>query len=124
MKPCRGFTLIELLVVMVLIALLTTLAAPRYLARADDAREAALRHNLRSMREAIDQFYADRGAYPASLQALVDARYLRELPVDPMTQRRDSWVAQVGAAGEPTGLRDVHSGSRDRGRDGTEVRSW
>ena len=81
----RGFTLIELLVVLAIVALLLTLAVPRYLPRVDGAKETILADNLRNTREIIDQFYADTGRYPDSLDQLVEKKYLRNVPVDPVT---------------------------------------
>jgi len=89
----RGFTLIELIVVMAIVALLVSIAAPRYFNSLERARENTLRTSLQVMRHAIDQFAADRGRYPDSLQELVLARYLRGIPEDPVSGRRDGWVA-------------------------------
>jgi prepilin-type N-terminal cleavage/methylation domain-containing protein len=83
----RGFTLIELMVVMAVIALLVTIVAPRYLTQTDRAREAVLRHNLKEARDAIDKFYTDYGHYPQTLKELVDARYLKMLPIAKVPQR-------------------------------------
>src|SRR5260221_4767379 len=88
-----GFTIIELLVVMTVIALLLTIAAPRYLRHIDRAKEVALREDLHAMRDAIDKYYADRGSYPSALTDLVEQKYLREIPSDPVTDRTDSWIA-------------------------------
>ncbi|MDM4767016.1 prepilin-type N-terminal cleavage/methylation domain-containing protein [Pelomonas sp. SE-A7] len=87
----RGFTLIELIVVMAIVALLAGLVAPRYFASLERSREVALKTSLATMRDAIDQYAADRGQYPDSLQALVDARYLRGVPEDPVSGKRD-WL--------------------------------
>ncbi|MBL0943573.1 MAG: prepilin-type N-terminal cleavage/methylation domain-containing protein [Hydrogenophaga sp.] len=88
----RGFTLIELLVVMAIVATLLTLVTPRYFAQVERAREVALRETLGVTRAAIDRFHGDHDRYPASLEELVDKRYLRSLPLDPVTERSDSWV--------------------------------
>lgn len=122
MQP-RGFTIIELLVVLTVLALLLTIAAPRYLQHVDTAREATLRENLHALRDAIDKFYADRGAYPATLHDLVEHKYLRAVPVDPVTQRADSWVA-VAPRGAERGVFDVKSGARGAARDGTLYAAW
>jgi general secretion pathway protein G len=84
-----GFTLIEMVVVMSLIALLLTLAVPRYFHALDNGRVAVQRQNLATMRDAIDKFYGDQGRYPDALDELVSKRYLREVPVDPMTEKPD-----------------------------------
>jgi len=123
----RGFTLIELIVVMAIVALLVSIAAPRYFLSVGNARDQSLRTSLRVMRDAIDQFHADKGRYPQSLQDLTDNRYLRDIPEDPITGRRDSWV--VGDAG-PTaganqaGMLDVHSGATELDRNGQPYSEW
>ena len=86
----RGFTLIELLVVMAIIATLMTLVTPQYFRQHTKAQETVLRHNLSTLRQALDQYREDHGANPDSLQALVDRRYLREIPMDPLTGKRDT----------------------------------
>lgn len=141
----RGFTLIELIVVMAIVALLVSIAAPRYLRSVDQARENSLRSSLAVMRQAIDQFAADRGRYPDSLQELVDQHYLRQVPEDPLTGRRESWVALApptddallasaapGAAaaagpqppGATAGVWDVRSGAAGRARSGELYADW
>jgi prepilin-type N-terminal cleavage/methylation domain-containing protein len=122
----QGFTLIELIVVMAIVALLTSLAAPRYFVSLERAREASLRSSLRTMREAIDQFAADRGRYPESVVELVRARYLRELPEDPITSRRDSWVPLAAPPDSALSgqAADVRSGAAGRGRDGSLYADW
>jgi general secretion pathway protein G len=95
----RGFTLIEMLVVMTLIALLLTLALPRYFHVVDRGRDMVLRQNIATIRDAIDKFYGDLGRYPDSLDELVARRYLREVPLDPMTTSAD-WV--IVAPQDPT----------------------
>lgn len=92
-RPCApGFTLIELLVVLSIVALLLTLALPRYFQQIDNAKETVLIENLRVTREVIDKFYKDTGRYPERLDQLVERRYLKALPYDPITERFDSWV--------------------------------
>jgi general secretion pathway protein G len=88
----RGFTLIELLVVLSIIALLLTLAVPRYIHSVDVAKEAVLSENLHIVRETIDKFYGDKGRYPESLEELVSERYLRSLPRDPITDSTSTWT--------------------------------
>lgn len=119
----RGFTLIELMVVMAIIATLLTIAAPRYFEHLDRAREASLRETLAVTREAIDKFHADHDRYPATLQELVDRRYLRQLPLDPITDSRETWVLQApptGSADEPGNggsVWNLHSGASVEGKD-------
>ena len=119
-----GFTLIELLVVMAVIGLLLSLAAPRYFGSVDLAREAALRQDLAVMRDAIDKHFADTGRYPASLQELATRRYLRRVPVDPITESADSWVVVPPADTALGAVYDVSSGASGTARDGSAYASW
>lgn len=120
----RGFTLIELLVVMSIVAVLLTLAVPRYFSGVDHSREVALRHNLNALRDAIDKHHADTGVYPDSLAALVEKRYLKAIPVDPVTESAQTW--QIVAPQPPLkgNVYDVHSGAAGTSRDGSEYRRW
>ena len=119
MRRHRGFTLIELMVVLAAIALLLGIAAPRYIEHLDRAREAVLRQNLATMRDAIDKFYGDRGRYPADLKQLVTEKYLREVPVDPMLERADAWRIVAPTGGAAGNVFDVHSAAPGAARDGT-----
>jgi general secretion pathway protein G len=119
-----AFTLIELLVVMAILALLLAIAAPRYFDSVDRAKEAALRTNLRLLREAIDKYQADTRKLPDSLAQLADARYLRAIPVDPVTDSDTTWVAVPHPDGKTAGVYDVRSGSAKLARDGTAYASW
>lgn len=118
----RGFTLIELLVVLSIIATLLTLAAPRYFQHVERAKEAVLRENLATTRHALDQYHADKGVWPESLQTLVDERYLRALPIDPLTESSDTWLLETpteGASAEAAdGVYNLHSGAEGVGSDG------
>ncbi len=116
----RGFTLIEMLVVLSVIALLLSLVAPAYVSHIDRAQELTLKQNLKTVRSTIDQFRADRGRDPVDLAELVNDHYLRELPVDPVTDRNDTWVPVVldGA------MHDLHSGAPGKGRDGSPYANW
>lgn len=122
----RGFTLIELIVVMAIVALLASIAAPRYFNSLQKSRETALLASLTTMRDAIDQYAADKGRYPESLQALAEARYLREVPEDPLTASRESWVELP----PPTDMQaegrvwDVRSGAAGRSADGRLYADW
>jgi len=121
----KGFTLIELLVVMAIVSALLTIVTPRYMRQADRAKEAALRENLGAMRIALDQFYGDRGSYPERLADLVTLRYLRAMPLDPVTDRRDSWVLELrDEEGGRKVIHDVHSGASGSATDGTLFKSW
>ncbi len=121
-RPARGFTLIELLVVLAVMALLVSLVAPRYLDRVDGAREAVLRHNLQGLRTAIDQFYRDKARYPTSLDELAAQRYVRAVPVDPLTGSARTWVAVPPTGG--AGVFDIKSGATGRAGDGSDYAYW
>jgi general secretion pathway protein G len=121
MSRHAGFTLIELMVVMAALGLLLALAAPRYTEHVDTAREIVLRQNLQAAREAIDRFHADKGRYPRDLQEIVTARYLRQLPMDPVIERDDRWILVPppgGAAG--SAVFDLRSGAPGRARNGQD----
>jgi general secretion pathway protein G len=129
MKPkcptlALGFTLIELLVVMAILATLLSIAAPRYFESLDRAKEATLRTDLRLLREAIDHFRADTGQFPDSLQALVTRRYLRSVPIDPMSDNAEGWVAVAHPDGTTSGVYDVRSGAAGTARDGSIFAQW
>lgn len=119
-----GFTLIELMVVLAIVALLVMLAAPRYMGSVDRARESALKENLFQMRAAIDKFYADRSRYPTDLRELVEQRYLRSIPPDPLTDRSDTWVAVTVKEQAGGGISNVRSGASGRALDGSQYASW
>jgi general secretion pathway protein G len=104
----RGFTLIELMVVMVLIAILLTIAVPRYFGSVDNGKNAVQRQNMATIRDAIDKYYGDQGKYPGQLQDLVDKRYLRDVPIDPLTDKPD-WVTVPPADTSQSGVYDVQS---------------
>lgn len=119
-----GFTLIELLVVMAIIATLLTLAAPRYFGSVDKSKESVLRENLASLRDVVDKYYADNGKYPPSLEELVQRRYLRKIPIDPMTESDNTWVIVPPDDAQKGAVFDVRSGSQRAARDGTAYRDW
>ena len=124
-KP-RGFTLIELIVVMAIVALLASIAAPRYFNSLQKSKETALLASLNTMRDAIDQYAADKGRYPDSLQELAAARYIRDVPEDPLTTSRETWVELA----PPTDMQatgrvwDVRSGAAGRSADGRLYADW
>lgn len=121
MSRRTGFTLIELMVVLALVALLASIAAPRYFHSVDRAKEAVLRDSLRTMRDAIDQYYADHARYPESLETLAARRYLRAVPLDPVTGKSDTWVVRAPPADADVqdGVYDVGSGAQGAASDGT-----
>lgn len=106
----RGFTLIELLVVMAIIATLLTIATPRYFSHLERARESALHETLAVVRDAIDKFHGDTGRYPTELEELVSKRYLRKLPLDPVSESAETWVI-VPPPNELSGVWDLKSGA-------------
>ncbi|MBI2276141.1 MAG: type II secretion system protein [Dechloromonas sp.] len=124
MRRLRAFTLIELLVVLAIIATLLTIAVPRYFNSLDVSKETALRQSLAVMREAIDHHYGDLGKYPDNLQDLVTRRYLRSVPVDPLTGLSDSWVAVAPGEAGKGNLRDIKSGAPGNAKDGTPYATW
>ena len=113
-RRCRGFTLIEILVVLAVLALLTSIVAPTYLGRMDAAKELALKQNLKTIRDSIDHFAADRGRDPSDLQELVTAHYLREVPLDPVTDSTATWVPVM----QDGRMHDLHSGATGQASDG------
>lgn len=114
-----GFTLIELLVVLAIVAMLATLALPRYFQSIDTAKEATLAENLRTMRETIDKFYGDTGRYPSSLNELVEKKYLRMLPVDPLTESATTWIIVPPDDSAQGDVYNIQSGAPGHRRDGT-----
>jgi general secretion pathway protein G len=125
----NGWTLIELMIVITLVMILATLALTQYRGSILAAKEAALKSDLFLMRDAIDQYYADKGRYPESLQTLVSESYLRAIPKDPFTNSSDTWQT-VNAEPEPgmtsaaTGIYDVKSGSDGVATDGSRYGDW
>jgi len=120
----RGFTLIELLVVLGIIALLLTVALPRFFPSIDSAKETILADNLRNTRQVVDQYRSDTGRYPASLEQLVEARYLREIPLDPVTEARDTWILEAPHEGEQGGFANLRSGAPGNDRHGRPYVEW
>lgn len=123
----KGFTLLELMIVITIIVILAAIALPRFQAVVIHAREATLRDDLFQMRKAIDQYAADKGKLPQSLDDLASSNYLREVPVDPFTSEKD-WQQVTGE--DPAsieggqGLTDVHSASQESSADGTPYAQW
>jgi len=118
----RGFTLVELLLVLFIVALLASIVAPSVIGSMQKARESTLKEDLHVLRKALDDHYADHGKYPDELAELVEKRYVRRIPVDPITGRSDTWVLAREDSredeGEGGGIRDIHSGAEGQARDG------
>lgn len=124
MRRIRGFTLIELLVVLGIVALLLTLAVPRFFPSVDKTRETILAENLRTTRAVIDQFYADTGRYPESLEQLVEKKYLPRLPYDPVLESDAGWVIVPPEDAARGGVYDIHSAAEGKGRNGKPYAEW
>jgi general secretion pathway protein G len=121
-----GFTLIELLIVITIIGILITLAQPRYERAVTAAKEATLKEDLFIFRDVIDQYFADNGKYPPALNDLVEKRYIRRIPKDPITGSADTWtlVAFTDEQGQQNGVYDVKCGSEATALDGTRYSDW
>jgi general secretion pathway protein G len=119
-----GFTLIELLVVLAIIGTLLTIALPRYFSSIAKSKEAVLKENLFQMRDAISRYHADRGRYPESLESLATDKYLRKVPLDPITESAATWIVVPPEDPQRGGVYDVRSGAPGRGIDGTEYAQW
>ena len=132
MRGCgraAGFTLIELMIVMTLLVVLASIGLAIHTNSQTRAREAVLKEDLFRMRDALDQYYADKNMYPASLDALVSEKYLRAIPVDPFTNSADTWQTTMSELepGNPSaqpGVYDVKSGSDRTALDGSQYSSW
>jgi general secretion pathway protein G len=129
LRPAEGFTIIELLIVMTLIIILASVGMTQYKSSQTRAQEAVLKENLFRMRDAMDQFYADKNKWPADLAELVSEGYIREVPKDPMTNSKDTWQT-TQAQPDPNnpasggGVDNVHSGSDRTSLDGSPYAEW
>jgi general secretion pathway protein G len=124
-----GFTLIELLIVIALITILATMGIVQYRNSVQSSKEAVLRTDLFRMRDAIDQYYADKGKYPASLDTLVSDGYMRKIPEDPITKSADTWQTEPAEpdpgnpSGDP-GIYNIKSGATGTALDGSSYSDW
>ena len=136
-RRARGFTLLELIIVVAMIGILASIAMPALKDMPRRAAESVLKTNLRTIREVLDQHYGDKGHYPATLEELVEKRYLRAVPIDPITKSAETWElifeeadpdeppaeTDLPEGGEP-GIMDVRSGSAQLSLDGTAYNTW
>jgi len=128
-SSARGFTLIELLVVISMISILAAMGVAQYRNSVQRTKEATLKKALFEMRDLVDQYYADKGKYPSSLDALVTDGYMRRIPVDPITGTADTWQTEPAEpdpsnpSAEP-GVYNVKSGATGTGLDGTNYSDW
>lgn len=133
LKGRKGFTLLELMIVIAIIGILATIAQPMFKTAVKKSREAALKEDLFNIRNVLDQYYANNGKYPGSLNDLVDKGYMRSIPVDPITGSSDSWKLEYftddsggdsGSGNDSGGIYDIHSGSGDTGLNGKPYSEW
>jgi general secretion pathway protein G len=125
----EGFTLLELMIVMVVIGLLAAIAIPSYIRNVRAANEAVLKADLHAMRVAIDSYTVDKQKAPQSLDDLVQAGYLKTMPIDPITHRSDTWMpvqedTLMSLDQTESGIDDVHSGAQQTALDGTSYSTW
>ncbi len=124
----KGYTLLELMIVVSIVGILVSLAIPNFQQSALKAKETALKQNLFTMRAVLDQYYADRGDYPESLESLIEAQYLRSIPMDPFTKSTTTWTEiyeeQEEGDDSPAGIYDIKSGSDAVANDGTPYKDW
>lgn len=120
----KGFTLIELMIVMAVIGMLLAISVPRYFKNVDKAKESVLKQDLAQMRDAIDKYFEDNGRYPDTLDTLTNKKYLRKIPVDPITDKADTWVIIEPEKKELGGVFDVKSGASGHAIDGSVYDSW
>jgi general secretion pathway protein G len=119
-----GFTLVELLVVLSIIALLLTLALPRYFTSLERAKEATLKHDLNTVRDGLDKYFSDNGKYPSSIDDLVEHKYLNKYPLDPITDSTNTWVIIPPEPPYEGEVYDIQSGASGTAIDGSKYSEW
>lgn len=124
MEYKTGFTLIELLVTMTIIALLLSIVTPRYFQNVGKAEENILKQNLALMREILDKYHADTGKYPDTIEELVSRRYIRKIPIDPITQSSETWKFLPPPSSENGVIFDIKSGAMGNAKDGSAYVDW
>ncbi|MEQ1601798.1 MAG: prepilin-type N-terminal cleavage/methylation domain-containing protein [Methylophilaceae bacterium] len=122
-KKSYGFTFVELMIVMAMLALLLSIALPRYFAGLQRAKEAVLREDLATMRDAISHYREDKGSYPPTLNLLIEQKYLRAIPIDPITDKANSWML-TQPPDLSSNVYDVHSGAPGTATDGSRYSEW
>lgn len=120
----HGFTLIELLVVLAIISTLVTMAVPRYFSSLKKSKEAVLKENLWMMRDALDKYYGDIGKYPDRLEDLAAKKYLRAIPIDPMTEKATTWRVIPPPDPDKGGVYDIKSGAEGTSTAGGAYSDW
>ncbi|WP_373991163.1 type II secretion system protein [Duganella sp. BuS-21] len=120
----KGFTLIELLVVLGIVALMLTLAVPRYFPSIDKSKEVVLADNLRKVRQVLDQYYGDTGRYPDTLEQLVEKHYLRALPYDPIAESDVAWILVPPEDSTKGSVYNLRSGAAGNDRSGKPYADW
>jgi general secretion pathway protein G len=123
-KGTEGFTLIELLVVLAIISTLLTLAVPRYFSSVQRSKEVVMKENLWIMRDAVDKYFSDVGRYPDQLQDLATKKYLRAIPIDPLTETTTTWRVIPPDDPEKGGVYDVKSGAEGTATGGGSYSEW
>jgi general secretion pathway protein G len=123
-RKVHGFTLIELLVVMAIIATLLSLTMPRYFHSVDKSKEAALQADLNGFRDAIDKYFSDTGKYPDTLDDLVNKKYLRSIPPDPITESNQTWLVVAPEISVQGKINNIRSGAPGNGMDGRPYGEW
>jgi len=119
----RGYTLMEVMTVIAIVGILASIAIPSYRKSVIRAKESSLRHSLFVLRDVIDQYYADHGQYPDTLDDLTQKKYIRHIPKDPVTNSRDTWIL-IQSDSDEGGIYDVHSGSKKISLYGTPYNEW